>query len=323
MGKTLTTRFTERFDLEHPIALAPMDKVAGGALAAAVTAAGGLGLIGGGYGDAAWLEQAFAAAGNVEVGVGFITWSALRNPAAVEAAMAHRPKALMVSFGDAEPLVAQAKAAGVPVLWQVQTLAQARQALAAEVEVIVAQGQEGGGHGMDRGLVALLPAIRDLAGPEQIILGAGGIADGRGLAAALMLGADGILMGTRFWASQEASGLDSAKAALLTRQGDETVRSKVFDVARGADWPWHFTGRVVRNAFLQRWHGDIEGLKAQAASERARYEAAPLDDLDTRVLIAGEALDLIHDLPPAGEIVARIVAEAAECLTAAPRWLRG
>lgn len=322
MTRRLVTRFTERFALEHPVALAPMDKVAGGALAGAVASAGGLGLIGGGYGDAGWLEQAFAAAGNAAVGVGFITWSALRKPAVVSAALARKPKALMVSFGDAEPLVAEAHAAGVPVLWQVQTLAQARQALAAKAEAIVVQGQEAGGHGMDRGLVALLPAVRDLAGPAQVLLAAGGLADGRGLAAALMLGADGILMGTRFWASREASGSDVAKAALLAREGDQTVRSKVFDVARGAGWPWHYTGRVVRNAFLDRWHDDIEALKADAAAQRARYDAAPPDDLDTRVLIAGEALDLIHDLPPAATIIERTVEQAHALLSGAPRWTR-
>lgn len=317
----LTTRFTERFDLDHPIALAPMDKVSGGPLAAAVSEAGGLGLIGGGYADAGWVKTAFADAGNRPVGIGFITWAALQHPETVEIALNSNPKALMVSFGDAEPLVEAAHAKGIPVLWQVQTLSQAKQAVAAGADVIVAQGQEAGGHGMERGLMSLLPAIRDMAGPEQIILGAGGIADGRGLAAVLMLGGDGVLMGTRFWACQEATGPDEAKIRMTKIGGDDTVRSKVFDVARGVDWPWHFTGRVARNAFLDKWHNDISGLQAEADAQRQHYEASGETDFTTRVLIAGEALDLIHDLPTAAEIVEQTSTGAATLLGGAGRFL--
>ncbi|MEM1314409.1 MAG: nitronate monooxygenase [Pseudomonadota bacterium] len=318
----IRTRFTERFDLDHPIALAPMDQVSGGRLAAAVSNAGGLGILGGGYADPDWLAAELDKAGNARVGVGFITWAALETPAGAEAALVRDPAALMVSFGDAEPLVEAAKAASVPVLWQVQRLEQARQALAAGADALVVQGQEAGGHGMDRGLIALLPAVRDLAGPETILLGAGGVADGRGLAAALSLGADGVLMGTRFWASREAQGPDSAKQALLRAGGDDTVRSKVFDVARDVNWPWHFSGRVVRNAFLNRWHDDIDGLRASPEAAAA-YAAADPEDYDTRVLIAGEALDLIDDLPPAAEIVERTSAEAEAILRSPPRATLG
>jgi len=317
MEPLLKTRFTERFGIAHPVMLAPMDVVAGGRLAAAVSGAGGLGLIGGGYGNAEWLERQFAAAGNQPVGVGFITWSLMRQPGLVDLVLARKPAAFMVSFGDGEAAVAAAKAADVPTIWQVQRLAHAEQALAAGVDVIVVQGQEAGGHGMDRGLTAFLPAVRDLAGPDQIVLATGGIADGRGLAAALMLGADGVMMGTRFWASAEAEGSDTAKAALVAATGDDTIRSKVFDVARGADWPWHFTGRVVANEFARQWHGDIENLKRQAETEKARYDASDPDDLSIRVLIAGESLDLVSSIEPAGDILERVVREAAALLRGA------
>ena len=314
---TIKTAFTKRFDLKHPIMLAPMDKVAGGKLAAAVSAAGGLGVIGGGYGDEDWLEQAFQDAGNQRVGVGFITWSAQRNPAAAQRALSHSPAAFMVSFGDGEDLIAAAKDKGIPTIWQVQRLSQAEQALKAGVDVVVAQGQEGGGHGMDRGLVSLLPAVRDLAGDEKIVLAAGGIADGRGLAASLMLGADGVMLGTRFWASEEAQGSDVAKAAIIDATGDNTVRSKVFDVLRGVDWPWHYTGRVLRNAVLEKWHGNIEELKANAGPERAAYDASDSDDLNTRVLIAGESVDLIGSVKPAAKIIQDISAQAEHLLATA------
>ncbi|MEO1190035.1 MAG: nitronate monooxygenase, partial [Pseudomonadota bacterium] len=257
MAKKLTTRLTEFLNIDHPILLAPMDKVAGGRLAAAVSAAGGLGLIGGGYGDRDWLEAALADAGNQDVGIGFITWSAKQNPNVIDYALSRNPKALMVSFGDADDVIRTAKERNIPTLWQVQRLEQAKQAIEAGTDILVVQGQEAGGHGMDRGLTALLPAIRDIAGPDQMIAAAGGIADGRGLASALMLGADGVLMGTRFWASTEAVGSDAAKNKLVEMAGDDTIRTKVFDVARNVDWPWYFTGRVGRNAFSDEWHDDI------------------------------------------------------------------
>lgn len=321
MKQLLKTRFTDLFDTRHPIASAPMDLVSGGALAAAVSAAGGLGLIGGGYGDPDWLEDAFLEAGDQRVGVGFITWSAQRAPSLVDRALDHAPAALFVSFGDAEPEVARAKDRGVRTMWQIQRLGQAEQALAAGVDAIVVQGQEAGGHGMDRGLTALLPAVRDLAGPEQVLLAAGGIADGRGLAGALMLGADGVLMGTRFWASEEANGSDAAKAAVVGATGDATVRSKVFDVARNVDWPWRFTGRVVQNAFAEEWRDNIDGLLADAERQQARYAASDPADFSTRAVIAGECVDLIDRVEPAEEIVHRTVAEAAELLRAAPRYV--
>lgn len=327
MKQLIKTRFTERFGVPHPIASAPMDKVSGGRLAAAVSRAGGLGLIGGGYGDGDWLDraydEAFELAGDAPVGVGFITWSLLRQPGLLERALARRPAAFMVSFGDGEPAVAAAKAAGARTLWQVQRLAQVEQALAAGVDALVVQGQEAGGHGIDRGLTALLPAARDLAGPDQVILAAGGIADGRGLAAALMLGADGALMGTRFFASAEAEAPAVAKDGLVAASGDGTIRSKIFDIARGVDWPWVYSGRVVENAFARDWRDDIAGLKREASAAQARYAAADADNFSIRALIAGEAVDLIGGVDPAGDIVARATREAADLLRRGRDFLTG
>jgi nitronate monooxygenase len=321
MEQLIKTRFTERFGIAHPVMLAPMDLVSGGRLAAEVSAAGGLGLIGGGYGDADWLETAFREAGNQRVGVGFITWSLMQQPDLIDLALSHTPAAFMVSFGDGEAALAAARDAGVPTMWQVQRLAHARQAIAAGTDVIVVQGQEGGGHGMDRGLTALLPAVRDLAGPDQILLAAGGLADGRGLASALMLGADGVMMGTRFWASAEADGSDAAKSVLVQVTGDDTVRSKVFDVARGRDWPWHFTGRVVANEFCRQWHDDIDGLKRDVDAQRSRYDTADQDDYAIRVTIAGESVDLIRSIEPAETIVHEVVGDAARLMQDARSYL--
>jgi nitronate monooxygenase len=320
LAQQIKTAFTERFGIDHPIMLAPMDKVSGGALAAAVSEAGGLGMIGGGYGDESWLCSAIEQAGNHPVGIGFITWSVLNNPQLVDMALRASPAMLMVSFGDASEIIDTARKADVPCCWQIHRLEQARQAIAADADVIVVQGQEAGGHGMDRGLISLLPAVRDLAGPDQLLLAAGGIADGRGLAAALMLGADGVMMGTRFWASEEADGMRSAKEQIVKTAGDDTVRTKVFDIARNVDWPFHFTGRVARNAFTDQWHGNISTLQQQAQEQRQRYAASDEEDYRTRVLIAGEASDMIHSIEPAAAIVESAVTSAAALLRDARRF---
>ena len=110
----LKTRLTEKLGVEHPILLAPMNVIAGGKLAAAVSDAGGLGLIGGGYGDPDWLELQYAAAGSARVGCGFITWSMARSPELLDQVLARQPAALMLSFGEVEPHASRIKAQGCP-----------------------------------------------------------------------------------------------------------------------------------------------------------------------------------------------------------------
>jgi len=176
-------------------------------LPAAVSAAGGLGLIGAGYAEAEWLNREFAAAGNQRIGCGFITWAMARRPAALDEALQRTLAAVMLSFGDAAPFIPRIKRAGALVICQVQNIRQARQVLDEGTDVIVAQGSEAGGHGGGRSTFPLVPAVADMAaqsGREVLVVAAGGIADGRGLAASLMLGADGVLIGTRFLASTES-----------------------------------------------------------------------------------------------------------------------
>ncbi len=319
---TLRTRLTETLGITHPILLAPMGGVAGGRLAAAVSDAGGLGLIGGGYGDAAWLEREFAAAGNRRVGCGFITWSLAKNPALLDRVLERAPAAVMLSFGDPKPFAARIHAAKVLLMCQVQNRDQALQALDAGAGIIVAQGTEAGGHGGGRATLPLVPALADLVAqraPQAMVVAAGGIADGRGLAAALTLGAEGVLIGTRFYASAESLAHDRAKACVIAASGEATVRTRIFDIVRGLDWPATITGRALSNAFAVRWHGREADLAA-AAAERERYQAAvAAGDFATAVVFAGEAADLITDVPSAATIVARIAAEAEAALNAAAR----
>ena len=314
----LATRLTERLGIAHPILSAPMALAGGGALAAAVTRAGGLGLIGGGYGDAAWIAREFAAAGNTQVGCGFITWSMAKKPELLTQALARKPAALMLSFGDPRPFAGEIAVADVPLICQCQSLAHVRQAIEAGAAIVVAQGSEAGGHGASRATLPFVPEAADLIGresPDILLVAAGGIADGRGLAAALMLGADGVLAGTRFWASREAMVHERHHAAAIAATGDQTVRSSLPDIARQLDWPKPFDIRVSDNAFIAKWTGHDVALKDAIAVEGPAYrEAFMAGDPDKAAVIFGEAAGLISDIPSAGEIVERMVAEAAALL---------
>jgi nitronate monooxygenase len=306
----MQNRLTQMLGVEHPILLAPMDLVSGGKLAAAVSHAGGLGLLGGGYGNDDWLEQEWQRAGNARIGCGFITWSLARRPQLLERALAHRPASIMLSFGDPRPFAPAIRQAGVRLICQVQTLQQAREAMEAGADVIVAQGTEAGGHGMSQPLFTLLPQVVD-ACPDALVVAAGGIADGRGMAAALMLGAQGVLMGTRFYASQEAEGHAEAKRRIVEAEGGQTVRSVVFDLSRRIRWPTPYTGRLLRNRHADTWLGRETELEARMEEVGREYAAArERGDFDIAGVIAGESCALIHDVPPAGEIVQRISTEA-------------
>ena len=311
----IQNRLTRTLGIEHPVLLAPMDVVAGGRLAAAVSHAGALGLIGGGYGDGAWLERQWASAGNARVGCGFITWSLAQRPGLLDGVLARQPAAIMLSFGDPRPFAAAIHCAGARLICQVQTVAQAREAMDAGADVIVAQGTEAGGHGQSAPLFTLLPQVVD-ACPGVPVVAAGGIADGRGLAAAMMLGAEGVLMGTRFYASQEADGHPEAKRRIVAAEGGQTVRSIVFDLSRRTRWPEPYTGRVLRNHHTERWLGREAELEAQADTVSRDYAAArERGDFDVAAVIAGEACGLINDIPAAGDIVQRVVAETERLLS--------
>jgi nitronate monooxygenase len=313
------TSFTEALGVQHPIALAPMAGSAGGELAAAVSNGGGLGLVGGGRGSRDWLARELAVVAEATSnpwGVGFLTWAV--DIDAVAWALDRHPTAVMLSFGDPRPLAGRIREAGATLIVQVTGLDEAKQALDVGADVIVAQGSEAGGHGGGRATLPFVPAVVDLATPTPV-LAAGGIADGRGLAAALALGAAGALIGTRFQASQEALVDPEVSKALVEGRGGDTERSRILDIAGGANWPHHYTGRSLRNAFLDRWRDRESELAGDDATRRAYAEATARGDMDVRPVWAGEGLDLITDVPPAAEIVANLVTTAEHALAHAGR----
>ena len=310
---SISTPICDILNIDHPILLAPMAGVSGGALAHAVSAAGGLGLIGGGYGNEGWLKQALQDAGNSRVGIGFITWALAHQPHLLDLALEHDPTALFLSFGELAPFAARIKDAGVILIAQVQSVAQAQRAVAQGADIIVAQGTEAGGHGGVMATLALVPAVVDVVGVVPVVA-AGGIGDGRGMAASLMLGAQGVLCGTAFYASNEALTHDNAKASAIAASGEDTARSSVFDTARGLDWPDGWNLRALNNRFSTRWQDRQDVLKGDAVARQNFAQASIDGNTDIAPVIVGEGIGLVRAGEPAARIVTRMISEAEALL---------
>src|SRR4051812_6043276 len=215
--RVLRTWLTQRFDLQVPVVSAPMAGVSGGALAGAVSAAGGLGLVGwvGQDIDQLKRELATAAQPGRAFGIGFLAWT-LRpgDERLVDAALEAGASLVCVSYGDYEQYVDRIKAAGAVAATQVGTLDDVRRATDAGVDLLVARGGEGGGHGRDD--VATLPLLQAVLEVTELpVLAAGGIATARGLAAVLAAGAAGGWIGTAFLATDESAYKDGLKDAVI------------------------------------------------------------------------------------------------------------
>ena len=326
MNLTLDTRFSRRFELSTPIALAPMALAAGGALAAACANAGALGLVGSGYGELAWTQREYSLAqsaqGTGRIGCGFIVWKLDQDASALDWVLEQRPRAIMLSFGDPRLYASRIAASGAALLFQVQRVEQVPMALEAGATVIIGQGGEAGGHGMNalnsRATMTLIPELADwLAAhsPDTLLLAAGGIADGRTLAAARVLGADGALVGSRLWATQESLASSGAKQQAVAISGDGTARSSVFDLLRRKNWPSPYDFRAVRNELHRKWEGRLDPSHPSLEDARIEYDAGvKAGDFSRAHATVGEAAGLINDLPPAAQAIERMTREAAAIL---------
>ena len=321
----LSTRLTQFFNLEWPIVSAPMALASGGGLAREVTLGGGLGLIGGGYGDNSFINQAWEDAGNTKTGIGFITWSLAKQEELLELALQHSPAVVMLSFGDPTGFARQIKQTDTPLMCQCQSINDVEIALDAGADIIVAQGSEAGGHGARRGTLPFVPEAADLIArrnSRSLLLGAGGIADGRGIAASLLLGADGVLVGSRYWASQEALVARSFQQAAIAASGDDTLRTKIPDIARKLDWPAGFDIRILQNKLTQEYHsqlGDASDRDLYQMSERY-INANQEENAAEGGVIVGESTGIINDLPGARDLTRRLGEQTEVALSAAGQF---
>lgn len=321
----LHTPLTELFGIDHPIVLAPMGDVSGGRLTAAVSEGGGLGLIGGGRGDLTMLATECALAReNTQKpwGVGLLTWAV--NQQIVDWVIAQRPAAIMLSFGDPGPFAKAVHDADIPLLSQVHTLDEAKQALDAGVQVLVAQGREAGGHHGGRSTLPFVPAVVDLAHGTPV-LAAGGIGDGRGLAAALTLGAAGAMIGTRFEATHESLLSAAESKVMLKAKAEDTTTGRAIDIAARpleTRWPAQYPARTLRSVFTDQWQDRDAELDADPMAQKEFRDRAAKLDMDYVPIWAGEALDLIDELELAAPLVEKIAHDAEQALTRAHNYIR-
>lgn len=309
----LRTHLTEQWGLRYPIVGAPMVGATNGRLARAITKAGSLGQIGiAADTPIAYLEEEAAIArgdDNSRFGIGLMIWALERRPELFDAAVAARPFLLALSFGSPAPYVERAHAAGILVATQVNSVADARAAEAAGVDIVVAQGTEAGGH---TGFVSTLPLLQGVLDAVQVpVLAAGGIATGRGLAAVLAAGAQGAWIGTALVVSAEAANSPAVRQRIVAAAETDTIHTHTFDDVQRAAWPDQYPGRALRNRFTAEWHGRSKNLTVEAFAEYV--EARSRGDYDVAVIYAGEVAGLIHQERSAAEIV-QTIGEEAETL---------
>lgn len=315
----IRTKVCNLLGIEHPIALGGMGSVFGPDLVAAVSNAGGLGALGCHYLAPERIREATAAIRdktNKPFGLNFLVFD-MREDGFVEA-LKLRPSVMAFAWPkpsqDIKGLVARAHDAGAKVTFMAGGVPEARRAAEAGADVIIAQGTEGGGHVGWQASLPLIPMVVDAVAPLPV-LAAGGIANGRGLAAALALGAEGVLLGTRFLATEESPLHPNFKRAILESDGHDTLLSEIPDVVSGIVWPGAMI-RSRRNRFIERWAGRDWAVRQNQTEILAEIRAAgQRGDTDEAPLTLGQDAGLIHDIAPAGEIVARIAREAQDILS--------
>jgi NAD(P)H-dependent flavin oxidoreductase YrpB (nitropropane dioxygenase family) len=318
MSAMLRTRVCDLFTIEHPIVLGGMAGATGPELVAAVSNAGGLGVLGCARIPPVEIGPAVRAIRektNRPFGLNLLLFSA--DAEILSAVLACRAPVFSTAWPwpeqDLRALFARAHDTGAKVLHMVASVSEARRAADSGADAIVAQGTEGGGHVGLMGTIALVPQVVRAVAPVPV-LAAGGIATGEGLAAALALGAEGVLIGTRLLATNEAPLPASYKQAIVESDGHDTVLTEIPEIASGRVWPGAWS-RVVRNRLIADWSGREGELRARRSEVGARMrQAFESGDRDWAPLFIGQDAGLIDAIEPGGEIVRRLVRDAEAVL---------
>jgi len=314
----LHTPFCDLFDVEVPVLQAPIWPAASPELVAEVAEAGAIGSL------AAILTPADALRRQIErvrelTDRPFVVNHVVPglDEEAFRVTIEARPAAVSFALGDAGPLVERVHDAGSKAIQQVHTVAQARRAAELGVDVIIAQGSEAGGQGMILGVgaLALAPQVADAVAPIPVLV-AGGVADGRGLAAALVLGAAGVNVGTRFLASEEA-GIDPGwKRRIVEVESEDAVRFEPWtQIMRPAPESFDVVPRVIRTGFIDEWRRRATEVPEQADHLQAQIIGALREGrVHELTPFAGQTVGLVHDVRPAREIVRAMATEAGHAL---------
>ncbi len=307
MSGMFANALTQALGITLPILNAPMTPQAGGALARAVSLAGGFGMLGfdEDEDEASIAQQIALLRGDspVPFGIGLVAWVLERRPQLLDLAIAANPKFISISFGDPAPYADRVHKAGILLGAQVQNRRSARVALEGNVNVLTAQGSEAGGHtGSDVSTLPLLQVVLEMT--EKPVIAAGGIATGRGLAAVLAAGAQAAWIGTPFLLAQEARNTAAARERIASADETQTLYTRVYDRVAGKAWPAQFGGRALRTPFIERWTDREDELL------RDRLALAQFDPAEK--IYAGQSVGLVAGVRPAQTIVEQIAAQARE-----------
>lgn len=315
----IATDLTEILGIRLPVVAAPMAGVSGPDLAIASSRCGALGTLA--IGSTANIEKTLEdlnaiRATEIPFGVGVMAWSLKNRPELLDIAIKSNPKLISVSFGDFEPYVELVKQSGILVTTQVGNFEEFDRAVKVGVDLIVARGAEGGGHGLNH--VSTLQLLQEILGRTKIpIIAAGGIGSGRGLAAVIAAGAAGAWIGTALIASEESLTLAEAKKKIIEANSDDTIYTHVFDVVQDIPWPKEFAGRALRNSFTDKWHESQSALADDQDARQKYQQAVEKRDFDNALIYAGQSVGLINQVLPAGTILMSLVQEAEYLLSMA------
>ena len=311
----VVSRFTQRFAVRYPVLLAPMAGHTDGPMAAAVSAAGGLGSFGATnpFQPDGWVAEQIdqiRAATNEPFGVGFITPSLERSSVRFDLVLERSVPVIVLSFADPQPWLTRAKEAGCKVICQVQTISQAVRARGEGADALIAQGTESGGHTGQMGVLALLESILRRC-PDIPVLAAGGVGDARSLAAVMAAGADGASMGTAFLASDEAPAMPLMKELIVRSDGSDTVWTRAYDIVLGLSFPEGIGARVHANAFTRRWDGREHDLIERQQEVASQLQPFAADRPDEAFVMYGQSAAFVNDVRPIGAIMEQLTADLA------------
>jgi nitronate monooxygenase/enoyl-[acyl-carrier protein] reductase II len=319
------TPICELLNVRVPVIQAGMGGFTSAELVAAVTNAGGLGTLGAASRPPEDFQRHLARLGDLTSGSFSVNHAiTVIDETSFQAGLDAHPKAVTLALDHPRDYVARVHDAGALVMHQVTTVQQAEAAAEQGVDIVIAQGGEAGGYGGVVSTMPLVPQVVDAVRPLPVVA-AGGITDGRGLAAALMLGAQGVCIGTRFLATQESPIVDSWKQAIIGAAAQDAVKADVWnDIAPGMGTTGYGTTiRALRTPFLDEWSAKREDALQQMSRIREELakasEAGRFHDL---MIFGGQSAGAIHDLPSAADVVTKIAEEAEAVLSGAGRLLR-
>jgi len=313
----MRTRLTELLDIEYPIMLAGMGGVSYHRLVAAVSEAGGIGTLGASTMRDGELAAEIAGVKSLTkkpFGVDLLTAIPAQVERGIRDVIEGGARVFVAGLGVPREVIDLLHSKNILVGSMCGKVRHAISAVESGCDFVVAQGTEAGGHTGTVATMALVPQVVDAVGEKVVVVAAGGLFDGRGLAAALALGADGVWIGTRFIATPEARAVNGYKEALIATGEDGTVITRSYTGK---------TCRVVRNSWTNEFEANPQNIKSfpaqavasmQAGANHLGYPEGTEVDVDREFMPAGQGIGAIHDLVPAGVLVQRMIDEAEATL---------